>query len=112
MITHNSAKQIGGPMILFITGYFAPWWQAGVLRATDWTLLWPIGLISGIILSVRKMTSKVQLFFSLLPLVYLILESTQVPFTRYFIIILPFIYLSFANLIALVYDSLKCHRKE
>lgn len=102
MLTHNSASSLGGPLILFVTGYFAPWWQKGVEHATDWSFLWPVGLIASIGLAVKTKMTDIKFFFYSLPAVYLLLESTQVPFTRYFIIILPFIYLSLGNLIARV----------
>jgi len=100
MLSHNSASSVGGPIILFITGYFAPWWKAGVERAGDWSLLWPLGLtvsIFGIISEFRKKTKNLKLFFYALPLGYLFLTITQFPFTRYFIIILPFIYLNLTS---------------
>lgn len=106
MLSHNSAVSLGGPIILFLTGYFVPWWQSGIAKAAEWSFLWPMGLASGIILSVRTKLSDLKAFFYLLPSAYLLLSITQVPFTRYFIIILPFIYLSFANLLGKWYHSL------
>lgn len=103
MLTHNSASALGGPIILFVTGYFAPWWQAGVEKATDWTVLWPLGLGVGVVRAVREFREKnYRSFFYLLPFVYLLLLSTQVPFTRYFILILPYLYLSLSSLILLI----------
>jgi hypothetical protein len=99
MLAHNSAVQIGGPLVLFTTGFFAPWWQAGVLRATDWSLLWPVGLAASMFLAFKSKIRSLKFFFFALPFVYLLLTSTQVPFTRYFIIILPFIYLGIASLV-------------
>jgi uncharacterized membrane protein YozB (DUF420 family) len=99
MLAHNSAIQIGGPLILFTTGFFAPWWQPGVLRAIDWSVLWPVGLLASILMGVKVKIHSLKFFFFLLPVVYLLLTSTQVPFTRYFIIILPFIYLGIAGLL-------------
>lgn len=112
MLTHNSAASIGGPIILFLTGNFIPWWgTGGILRAPDWSLLWPMGLVSGIILSVRTKLGDLKAFFYLVPCAYLLLSITQVPFTRYFIIILPFIYLSFANFLVQWYHSPHVPRK-
>lgn len=99
MITHNSANEFGGPLILFLSGYFAPWWQTGLVKTIDWSFLWPLGMVSGVILSFKKSINKVERFFMLLPFIYLLLSSSQVPFTRYFILILPLIYLSFSGLI-------------
>ncbi|HJY98242.1 MAG TPA: hypothetical protein VJ227_00840 [Patescibacteria group bacterium] len=92
MLSHNTGS-VGGPIILFVTSYFAPWWKAGVARSVDWTILWPVGLAVGIFEALKKrMVGGVEPFFYLLPLIYLLLISTQVPFTRYFILILPYIY--------------------
>lgn len=98
MLAHNSAGSIGGPIILFVTGFFAPWWQKGVIRAADWSFLWPVGLLASLVLAFKARTRKVEFFFCLLPFTYLLLTSTQVPFTRYYIIILPYVYLSLARL--------------
>jgi len=109
MITHNYAREIGSPLILFISGYFAPWWTAGVAKAQDWSFLWPLGLGVGVFSGFREFwekTKDIKLFIYLLPFIYLLLSSTQVPFTRYFIIILPFVYLGFAEIAIRCYHSL------
>jgi hypothetical protein len=98
MLSHNSAGQIGGSILLFATGFFTPWWKGGVERAVDWSLLWPIGLISSVVLVIKSKFKGVELFIYLLPAIYLLLISTGVPFTRYFVIILPFIYISLTKL--------------
>lgn len=100
MLTHNSSGVFGSPIVLFATGFFAPWWGQGVARAGDWFFLWPVGLWAGVFVGVRefwKSTKNYKLFFFLLPFTYLLLTSTQVPFTRYFILILPVIYLNLAS---------------
>lgn len=105
MLTHDSSKTLGGPLLLFVTGYFAPWWQMGISRAAEWSSLWPLGIIASIWLAIKTKIVKVNFFFYLLPFTYLLLTSTQSPFTRYFILILPFIYLSFANFLTKLYHS-------
>lgn len=97
MLTHNSSNLIGGSIILFITGYFAPWWTAGVERAKDWFLLWPAGILSSLVMLFQTKAKNLKFYFYLLPFIYLVLISTGVPFTRYFILILPFIYLGLAD---------------
>lgn len=100
MLSHNSAEGIGGSIILFVSGYFAPWWKAGIDRAGDWNMLWPIGLAASIFLAIKaKFREKESLFF-VLPFFYLLLTSTGVPFTRYFLIILPYIYICLVKLVA------------
>jgi hypothetical protein len=107
MFTHNSASFIGGPILLFISGFFAPWWQAGVARAADWTILWPVGLIVSVWIAVRTKFKDLRFFYFLIPIFYLLLSSTQVPFTRYFIVILPFVYLGLAGFLAQLFDILR-----
>jgi hypothetical protein len=104
MLAHNSAGSFGGPVILFITGFFAPWWQKGVVRAMDYSFLWPVGLLGSIFLALKTKIRDIKAFVFLIPATYLLLTSTQVPFTRYFIIILPFIYLSLADLLKKLYE--------
>lgn len=100
MLTHNSAGAFGGEIALFFTGYIKPW-----------TILWPVGLIVGVFRAVREFwgkTKNAKLFIYFFPLIYLLLISTQIPFTRYFIIILPFIYINiaafFGFLVKIIYD--------
>lgn len=104
MLAHNSAGSVGGPLILFVTGFFAPWWQKGVERAADWSLLWPASLVTSVYLAVKTKVKDLKFFFYLLPFTYLLFTSTQVPFTRYFIIILPLTYLSLAGLLKYLYE--------
>ena len=104
MLAHNSASSFGGSVILFITGFFAPWWQKGVVRAMDWSFLWPVSLVSSIFLALKTKIRDIKSFVFLFPVTYLLLTSTQVPFTRYFIIILPFTYLSLAGLLKKLYE--------
>jgi len=99
MITHNSAGSWGGSILLFLSGYFAPWWQNGVVRSSVWSLFWPVSLLASLILVLKTKLKDIKFFFYILPIIYLILVSTEVPFTRYFIIILPFLYLDLSSLL-------------
>ncbi len=99
MLSHNSAGNVGGTTLLFLTGYFFPWWQVGVFRSDLWTILWPAGMLASIWLAIKTKTKDIRFFFYMLPVAYLLLTSTQVPFARYFLPILPFTYLAFANLL-------------
>lgn len=98
MMTHNSAGGFGGSIFLFVTGFFSPWWKGGIERAADWNILWPLGLISSIILAIKSKLKSPESIIYLLPTIYLLLIGTGVPFTRYFLIILPFIYISLIKL--------------
>jgi hypothetical protein len=102
MWTHNLAGIPGGPIALFISGYFLPWWQNGIMRAGDWSFLWPISFLASIVLAVTTKIKDIKFFFFLLPFAYILMISTQVPFTRYFLIILPYAYLNLSSLLFLL----------
>lgn len=98
MLTHNSAPVLGGNVILFVSGYFTKWWnRLGIIKGDVWSILWPISLFTNLWALVKPKFTKVQSVVYLLPLAYFILTVTQVPFTRYFIIVLPLLYLVLAN---------------
>ncbi len=84
--------------VLFITGFFKSWWGNNeMLRTQAWSMLWPISLIASIWMSIKVFLKEriiLKLFFSLIPFLYLIYLGVQAPFSRYFILILPFCYLS------------------
>lgn len=96
MLDHNAATNLGGPAFLFLTGILQDWWKGNVSRVMDWTILWPIAFINSIyqVIKIRKINLKFFVF--LLPIAYLLYLSPQVPFSRYFIIILPYFYLGLA----------------
>ncbi len=100
MLSHNSAGTVGGSILLFLTGFFSPWWEEGVERALDWSFLWPLGLVSSIILVIKSKLKSAESVLYLLPFTYLLLIGTGVPFTRYFLITLPFVHISLVKLIA------------
>lgn len=99
---HHSISSIPfASLILFVTGYFKTWWDNTIVKTPSWNILWPISFfislfaINKSILNERRVNQQTLLFF--LPLLYLIYLGVQAPFERYFIIILPFLYLSLAN---------------
>ncbi len=83
MLTHNGAVEWGGVLSMFIKGYF----------------LWPVLFFSNLYQLFRSKFSNDSFLFYLLPIIYILIATFQLPFTRYFILILPFLYLSFSNLI-------------
>jgi hypothetical protein len=96
MIDHNSAVLVGGPAILFLTGYFSNWWRDGISRVGQWTILWPISFVNSLYQMIKIRKIKLEFLFFFLPVAYLLYISGQVPFPRYFIIILPYFYLGLA----------------
>ncbi len=108
---HNRSPLFGSTFLLFISGHFKSWWgKFDIVRSNQWSIFWPLSLISSIFLFIknrRKVIDKFKLIF-LFPLFYLIFISFQPPFTRYFIVILPFLYLFFVRSISLL---VKLHLK-
>jgi hypothetical protein len=96
MLQHNSSEVFGGSVILFITGYFSSWWGSGMTKSSVWSIFWPISFSISLIKSIRKRLSYEHLIY-VFPIVYLLLLSRQVPFTRYFVIILPYFYLGLSK---------------
>ncbi len=88
-------------LAMFFIGKFRAWWGSqSILMTPSWWLFWPLSLttssIFGLvkIIKTRRVTNLV--FISLLPISYLFYIAIQAPFERYFIIILPFVYIGFA----------------
>jgi predicted membrane-bound dolichyl-phosphate-mannose-protein mannosyltransferase len=83
MLDHNQAVEWGGVLKMFFGGYF----------------LWPILFFVNLFVLFRSKFGSLQFIFTILPIAYGIVLVIQLPFTRYFILILPFLYLSFGNFI-------------
>jgi hypothetical protein len=88
-------------LILFLTGFYKSWWgDHGIVRSPVWSILWPVSFIVSLInffILLKRKKINLQLFVSLLPIVYLFYLGVQAPFPRYFILILPFFYMTLAN---------------
>lgn len=93
MLDHNAAKVVGGPAILFLSGHFSDWWGENLTRITDWSILWPIAFLNSFYLTVKSKKIDGKFVVYLLPILYLLYLSAQVPFSRYFIVVLPYFYL-------------------
>ena len=106
IIQHNLSPLAGGTMMLFLTGRYFTWWEGGgVVKSDTWTILWPISFLASLF-NLRKIAKQglKGIVFSL-PLVYLIFTFKQLPFTRYFILILPYLYISLAYLTWKLFDK-------
>jgi len=90
MLDHNQAVEWGGVLPMFFGGY----------------ILWPILFFVNLYQLLHVKFSDVRVLIYIIPTIYYILMCFQLPFTRYFILILPFLYLSFANLIYISYHKL------
>ncbi|PIS15828.1 hypothetical protein COT62_01610 [Candidatus Roizmanbacteria bacterium CG09_land_8_20_14_0_10_41_9] len=97
MLVHNQTTYWGGSIILFFTGFFKSWWRPfQIMRSHIWSILWPVILIAPALKHalIRKMgyPARFTLWF---PYIYLFYLGNQLPFARYFIVILPFSYIIF-----------------
>jgi len=83
MLSHNGATEWGGVFKMFFTGY----------------LLWPILFLVNLFLLFKEKLFSLKFLIFVIPVVYFVISTFQLPFTRYFILILPFLYLSLTSLI-------------
>lgn len=81
MLDHNQAVEWGGVIPMFFGGYF----------------MWPILFFVNLYQLFKSKFDSLQFLLCILPTTYFMLLTFQLPFTRYFILVLPFLYLSFAN---------------
>lgn len=102
-LNHDSASVFGSSLLLFLTGYLKSWWgNKAIVRSNIWSIFWPIGLVVSSIFAIKEAFKKkvnTRLLIGSIPLLYLVYLSAQAPFPRYFILILPFIYLTLSDFI-------------
>ncbi len=102
---HSVSSVYGASLILFTTGYLKSWWGAKeVLRAQYWSLVWPIGLcITAVVACKRILREKLRLspatLIYIIPVTYLGYLSIQAAYERYFIILLPYLYIGLASIL-------------
>ncbi len=83
MLDHNQAIEWGGVIPMFFGGYF----------------IWPVLFFVNLYQLFSSRVSDVRVLTYILPTIYYILMCFQLPFTRYFILILPFLYLALGKFI-------------
>lgn len=83
MLDHNQAIEWGGVIKMFFGDYF----------------LWPILFFVNLYQLFKTNYKNISFLIYLLPLVYILILCFQIPFTRYFILIMPFLYLSLGEFI-------------
>ena len=88
-VDHSTASFFGASAILYVSGWWKTWWDDyGWMRSELWTPIWPLGMVIGIMQ---------RSFWGIIPTAYLIYLGVQAPFPRYFMIIVPFVYLILAS---------------
>lgn len=83
---------------LFLAGFYKSWWgNQSLVKAEVWFLLWPVSFIVSVYRSLvlfRRKYINNEFFTAIMPVAYLIYLGVQAPFPRYFILILPFLYMT------------------
>lgn len=88
-VDHSTASFFGASAILFVSGWWKTWWgDYGWMRTELWTPIWPVGMILGMLQ---------RNYWGIIPVAYLFYLGVQAPFPRYFMIIVPFVYLALAS---------------
>lgn len=82
MLTHNHAVSWGKVLPMFFGGF----------------ILWPISFFATIYNLLKEKFISQKFLLYLIPVFYFLVMTFQLPFTRYFILILPFLYLSLGNI--------------
>ena len=102
-LNHSVTSVFGASLFLFLTGYLKSWWGSkSIVRSDIWTPLWPISLFASSFVGLRLLLKKkmnLSLLIAVIPILYLTYLGVQAPFTRYFILILPFTYLLLARIL-------------
>lgn len=88
MLNHNQAIIKGGVVEMFFGGY----------------VLWPVLFFVNLFVLFKSKFGSLKFLLTIMPIAYSIVLIFQIPFTRYFILILPFLYLSLTNFVVKVYN--------
>ena len=100
-LQHNVSTFFGASIILFVTGYLQTWWGSkNFIRIDMWNILWPLSLIISLYVCIRNFLLRrinEEFLIAIMPFAYLLYLGVQAPFPRYFLIILPFLYMIVAN---------------
>lgn len=102
-LNHSVTSIPFASLIMFVSGWFESWWGAGWMRTPSWNFLWPLSFFVGIfyLVTYRKKIKIInaKILIVSLPILYLFYLGLQAPFERYYIIILPFLYITLAYFI-------------
>lgn len=99
---HHSVTNVPfSSLSLFLGGFYKSWWGNQLMvRVDTWLFLWPIMFLTSLVNVVKFLKRKVinnEFLINLIPIIYLLYLGIQAPFPRYFILILPFFYITFVK---------------
>jgi len=105
-LDHSQSTIPGSSIILFITGFFPSWWEGRqILKSDVWSLFWPTSFMISlfkIIGFVKRKKWQARGLTATIPVLYLFYLGPQATFARYYILILPFLYLTLSEFIYLI----------
>lgn len=101
-IVHNDSMYFGASLVLFLTGFSQVWWGTKEwIKSIPWNIVWPVGLTLSLLNLFSDLKKrdylKIENVVLIIPILYLLFLGVQAPFPRYFLIILPFLYLVLAK---------------
>lgn len=100
MIDHNRAVALSGG------GLFGSW--GGVLSMFfNGYVMWTIVFLANFYMLLSTKKNMLHSFMYMIPILYFVIMTFQLPFTRYFILILPIMYLALSRFVILKINSLK-----
>ena len=95
---HSVSTYPFASLILFLSGFFKTWWgEKEIIRSNIYSILWPLLFIISIVQTIRLRKINHKTLVYALPIIYLLYLGVQAPFPRYFIIVLPYFYLSLSS---------------
>lgn len=102
-LQHSVTSIYGSSLFLFLTGYLKSWWgNNSLIKGDTWSIMWPVIFIVTVFRFIKLLIKKeinLEFLITFIPVSYLFYLGVQAPFTRYFILILPFFYIVLAHLI-------------
>jgi hypothetical protein len=100
---HSVANVPFSSISLFLAGFYKSWWgDQSIIKADVWSFFWPLTFLSSIFKVMKNFQKKLidnNLLIAAIPVMYLVYLAIQAPFPRYFILILPFLYMIFIKFV-------------
>jgi len=83
------------PLTMLFCGWWKQWWgDLSWVRFREWNLIWPIFCLLTLVNLKKLITQKLLLILLIWLGIYLIALLTTIPTPKYFMLVLPFLYIS------------------
>jgi hypothetical protein len=100
---HSSASMPFSSVTLFLGGFYKSWWGSDeIIRSQIWSIAWPASFVITLSATIKRLLGRVltlKILAGALPIGYLLYLGIQAPFPRYFILLLPFFYMTSAHVV-------------